>query len=749
MLCLDIEGGYGGSSRSLYESLRHLPPNVTTEVWCRKQGPIQERYAAIGIPCRVVADMPHISSLPRLSRNLYIYAKFLLRWHASASFRDALLKASARFDIIHFNHEGLFLLARWLRRRLGRHRPGLTMHIRTHLPSSLFSRWQFRTIGRSVDQLVFITENEESRAEMLAGRTLTGKTIYNVASAPSIAPDVPDALVGETRFKVAAIGTYAYIRGFDRLADVAIELKRRGREDIVFVIAGDMTIRSSPGDLGELAKRGGNLRDYVEARGVASMFRFLGHVADPERVLAHCDLVVRPSRGSDPWGRDVLEAMACGRAVMATGRYDRFVENGLTGILHDTFDPALWADEIDALSRDRALAARLGRAARERVLQLCDGQARASDLTQLWQSARRAGKRVTFVLPDFEAGGAQRVIVAVANALDRARFSPSILALDERGPWRALVAEDVPVTGLGRARLRQGLMKLRRALREAAPDIVVSTIGYVNLGVIAVRPAGCRVVVRESNTPSHGSAGRLAQTAKWLAYAAFYRRANAVISPSGVIAEELARDYRVPRDLINVIRNPVDETALRAAAAPPRRRASEGARFVAVGRLSHQKGYDRLLETLTGLAGDFHVVVFGEGKERAALETQARMFGLADRITFAGFDPNPAPWIAGADALLLASRWEGLPNVALEALACGTPVIATPESGDIHEIAKAAKPGAVTVVPIGSEFVAAMARAPRNTQANLRPSLLPEGFRIASVVGEYERALSTIGDSRP
>ena len=113
-------------------------------------------------------------------------------------------------------------------------------------------------------------------------------------------------------------------------------------------------------------------------------------------------------------------------------------------------------------------------------------------------------RRVTFVVPDFEAGGAQRVIVAIANALDRAKYAPSILALDERGPWRALVAGDVPVTGLGHARLRHGLTALRAALRRAAPDAIVSTIGYLNLGVLMSRPSHTPVIVRESNTPARG-----------------------------------------------------------------------------------------------------------------------------------------------------------------------------------------------------------------------------------------------------
>ena len=193
-----------------------------------------------------------------------------------------------------------------------------------------------------------------------------------------------------------------------------------------------------------------------------------------------------------------------------------------------------------------------------------------------------------------------------------------------------------------------------------------------------------------------------------------------------------------------VIRNPVDEAGLREAASPPSRWPGMGARFVAVGRLSRQKGYDRLLEALAVVRDDFRVTVFGDGDERAALETQSYALGLVPRVTFAGFDANPAPWVAGADALLLPSRWEGLPNVALEALACGTPVIAAPEAGGIGEIAALAAPGAVTIASIGAEFCAAMAGVPRNDPARLRASLLPDEFRLAAVVAEYERQLDIV-----
>lgn len=388
VLCLDIEGGYGGSSRSLYESIRHVGDKASVEVWCRKDGPVRQRYEAIGVPCRVTPEMPHISSLPRFSRNLYIYSRFALGWPSSAAFRDELAKAVAeRFDVVHFNHEGLFLLLGSLRSRLG---PGraMTMHVRTYLPSTVFSRWQYRTIARNADRLVYITENERDRVSALAGRDVPGAVIYNIVSTPE-KPVVPDrSLAADKRFKVAVLSNYAWIRGVDRVVDVACALRRQRRSDVLFVMAGDMALpKSLPGALGETARQGGSLEDHARDRGVAYMFRFLGHVPEPESVLAACDVLAKPTREYNPWGRDILEAMALGKPPLSVGAYDRFIEHGETGLLTAEFDAVEWAREIARLADDRGRRAAMGKSAVKRVANLCDGPDRARDLVGLWRSA--------------------------------------------------------------------------------------------------------------------------------------------------------------------------------------------------------------------------------------------------------------------------------------------------------------------------------------------------------------------------
>jgi glycosyltransferase involved in cell wall biosynthesis len=385
VLCLDIEGGHGGSSRSLFESLRHMDrAMVEPEVWCRRGGLIEDLYRRAGVPCRVEPALPNVNSLARLSRNFLIYGRWLRAFvKARPLLCELAREMDARFDVIHFNQEGFWLLARWLRPRI---KPAFVMHLRTNLENTIFSRWQEQTIGRSMDHLVFITENERRTFETLGGRR-EGTVIFNVASkVPDDTEPHPDVPRDE-RFKIACLSNYSWNRGTDRAIEVAQTLASRDRRDFLFVMAGEMRLPGSlSGDLGAIGRRGGNLADYADRRGVDDMFAFLGHVTRPQGVLAACDVLIKPTRDRNPWGRDIIEALANGKPVLTVGEWDTFVTNGETGFMAPEFDAEAWASTLIRLAEDPSLCAEMGRNASERILRLCNGPDRAADLLNVWRS---------------------------------------------------------------------------------------------------------------------------------------------------------------------------------------------------------------------------------------------------------------------------------------------------------------------------------------------------------------------------
>lgn len=352
--------------------------------------------------------------------------------------------------------------------------------------------------------------------------------------------------------------------------------------------------------------------------------------------------------------------------------------------------------------------------------------------------------RIAFVLPSFAGGGAERILLTLANTLDRDVFEPVVISFDASGPLRDLINPSIQQINLGHPKLRHAFLPLIRCLRELSPMCIVSTMAYVNFGVLLARYAlrnKTSVLVREANMPAATlAAGPSPRLFRFL-YRFCYPSAQAVICPSHAITKALQQDIPIPEANYFILRNPVDSKKFRGAASVPLRQPGPGRRFVAAGRLTNQKGFDRLIEIFSHCGRDDHLTILGKGSERAALEGQAANLGIDANVKFAGFVSEPWPWFSGADAFLLPSRWEGMPNVALEALACGTPVIATSEAGGIAEIAAASPMGAVTLADGSSPFLAALETVKPDPVEAPRKSLLPKAFELHSVAVEFQDLL--------
>lgn len=354
---------------------------------------------------------------------------------------------------------------------------------------------------------------------------------------------------------------------------------------------------------------------------------------------------------------------------------------------------------------------------------------------------------VLFILPSFAGGGAERVSITLMEGLDRTRFQPDLMVLSSAGPLADRVSDRTTIVDLARPSLRHALPSLIAEIRRRKPDIVFSSFGYISLPLLALRmllPAGMKIVAREANLPSLSLSGSAAPYLLRQAYPLFYRKAARIVATSHRMADEMTARYRVPPSKLDILYNPVDVAFLREKAAenasgPP----VTGPSFVAVGRLVKQKGFDRLIDLWRRAPDDATLTVIGDGPDRSMLEDRVRSGDLTGRIRFPGFCKNPWAEIARADALLMPSRWEGMPNAALEALACGTPVIATLESGGIEEVATMAGSGNVTVVSFGDAFLSAVSAVQAGAKQAAGPSLLPSSFEMEKVAEQFQHILYT------
>lgn len=366
-------------------------------------------------------------------------------------------------------------------------------------------------------------------------------------------------------------------------------------------------------------------------------------------------------------------------------------------------------------------------------------------------------RRVCFVLPGLEAGGAERVMIKLMTALDRSLFTPSLIVVNGSGPYRDLIPPEIDFADLRARNMAAGVHPLLQALKVRKPYIIVSTMAPMNFIVLGLKPRlppTTRFVVREAITPGFvlNGTGFLKRIVSPILWRRLYPRADLVLSPAARVFDEFECHLGLHFRSCAVLPNPVDVHGLRDKAAdnvPPLFTPQTRTKFVCAGRLHRQKGFDRLIDGMATLGGDedWELVIMGEGPERADLESRIAAHGLQERIRLPGLQSNPWATMAQADCLLLPSRWEGLPNVVLESLAVGTPVIAMAEAGGIHEIAKDTAQNAVHIATDMNDFMQAVSNRlarPAGKRPHLLPSLLPARFHQAEINARFSELLHTL-----
>jgi glycosyltransferase involved in cell wall biosynthesis len=337
--------------------------------------------------------------------------------------------------------------------------------------------------------------------------------------------------------------------------------------------------------------------------------------------------------------------------------------------------------------------------------------------------------RIALVISALSAGGAERVIVTLANCWAARGWQVTLITFEPAGtkPYYA-VDERVALRQLGIASvgaplwraIRQNLRRiraLRQALRAADPDLAISFLAKINvLTVLATRGLAFPVVVSERNNPERQ---RFRGIWSWLRQR-LYGRAYCVVTPSRGVLESFSGEIR---ERGRVIPNPVDLVPAAAG------RQGSG-RLVAVGRLVHQKGFDLLLRAFARIAPEhpeWTLTIWGEGEERAALAALSAELGLAGRVRLPGVTQRPGQWVDDADIFVLSSRFEGFANVITEAMVAGLPVIAFDCPWGAAEIVRDGEDG--LLVPLGDVHALAAAMRRLIGDPQLRRRLGEAGAR--------------------
>lgn len=315
-------------------------------------------------------------------------------------------------------------------------------------------------------------------------------------------------------------------------------------------------------------------------------------------------------------------------------------------------------------------------------------------------------RHIALLLPDLRLGGGQRVLLALAEQWARQGHRVDLITVIGDGELIPEVPHGVrhvalvhPAWARKKSLFPRALWSWWRYLRRHRPDAALSSMTGTNLLALCARwltqqPA--RLVAREAASFDNLRHPRMRRWMRRL-----YPRADCVVAVSRGVAEDLS-DLGLPAPRIQVIHNPVDPASLRQRARTPLSAALTDAPYlISVGRLTEQKDHATLLRAYARSAArvTHRLAIVGDGDLKPALTALADSLGIAHRVLWLGALTDPYAALSGAALFVLSSRWEGHPNVLLEALALGVPVVACDCPSGPAEILRGGQYG--SLVPVG------------------------------------------------
>lgn len=338
--------------------------------------------------------------------------------------------------------------------------------------------------------------------------------------------------------------------------------------------------------------------------------------------------------------------------------------------------------------------------------------------------------RVALFIPNLAGGGAERVILNLAHAMLEFGLSVDLLVASVEGPYAKQIDTKIRLINFNTSRTLNSFPQLLKYLRQYRPKALISALSHCNVMAIVAKKVAMvstKVVVSEHLAFSFlDTASPKVQSAHQKMFVTMrlaYPFADAIVTVSQGVADDL-RSVAGIKQKTKVIFNPVlSKEVFRKAALPVSHPwlHTDIPVIVGVGRLNRQKDFPTLLRAFALLRRmrPARLMILGEGEDRPQLEDLIKELNISEDVWLPGFVDNPYAYMKHADIFVLSSIFEGLPTVLIEAMAVGTPVVATDCKSGPSEILGAADYG--TLVPMQNPE--AMAKAIDQTLSQPRVSM--------------------------
>ncbi|MGE6450727.1 glycosyltransferase [Pseudoalteromonas tetraodonis] len=291
-------------------------------------------------------------------------------------------------------------------------------------------------------------------------------------------------------------------------------------------------------------------------------------------------------------------------------------------------------------------------------------------------------RKVLFILPNLNSGGAERVAVNYLRQLDFNRYAVTLLVFKKTEDLLHLIPTNVELIDITTNSTYKSWWPLLNKIKEISPDLVYSTHSRVATLLMVIKPFVNRFyhIARMQGTPSLDIEYKQYGKFNQFLFSLGFNSADVVIAQTEEMKADGIKNFWISKENIKVLNNPIDEALINHSIGVcpfP----SKGLSAVASGRLTKAKGFDVLLKSLLGVLKvhpNFRLYILGsEQEEFQVLNDLVKELGLECNVFFLGFVENPYPYYAYCDLFILSSRREGFPNVLLENYYLNTPIIAS------------------------------------------------------------------------
>jgi glycosyltransferase involved in cell wall biosynthesis len=361
-------------------------------------------------------------------------------------------------------------------------------------------------------------------------------------------------------------------------------------------------------------------------------------------------------------------------------------------------------------------------------------------------------KIILFILPSLEGGGAERVIVNIMSHLNNKKYETHLALFKAKGPYLSslpghIIFHDLKKRKSGLFSVIKDIFVLRRLLKNIKPDVVVSFLNMTNVLAVISRFLSCEKfkLILGIRIYFHKDLIKNFNKFSLFLFKIFFKYGDCFIVNSIELKKYSAQFFNIDMNKIHTIYNPLDFENINKLKDENLDYMFSKEYILAVGRLADEKGFSYLLKAFSLIKEKLHekLVILGEGPDKQKLKELANDLGIQERVVFLGFQNNPYKYMKNAKIFVLSSLYEGFPNVLIEAMACGAPVISTDCTSGPGEIIENYKSG-ILVSPANEKALAeAMLTLLTNGDLRKRFSFagqkIVENFRIEDILSSYEQ----------